>query len=148
MRTAWLTINQEIQIPKKEIRLSFSRSAGPGGQNVNKVNTRVQLRFDLLGSPSLTDSQKEFLQQALASKLTNEGVLILFCGTSRSQRKNIEECVARFQKMLFVVFHPPKERIPTKPSEDVIKKRIAEKRYNGEKKRSRQCILLDELYFF
>jgi len=119
---------------KQELSFSTSRSSGPGGQNVNKVSTKVTLRFDVTHSSLLTDQEKEVLLHKLKSKLTNEGVLVLSSDASRSQSQNKETVMEMFDAILVKAFTKPKRRKATKPSSSSVEARIKQKKQRSEKK--------------
>jgi ribosome-associated protein len=131
--------NTGIHIPDLENEFVFqtSRSSGPGGQNVNKVNSRVELRFDVPNSVLLADKQKEVLQKKLASKLTSEGILIVVSQVSRSQLENKELSVQKFYRLISVALKPVKKRKPTRPTKSSEEKRLQKKKVQGEKKAQR-----------
>lgn len=122
----------------KEITFSTSRSSGPGGQNVNKVNTKVTLKFDVLQSQVLTDEEKEILKTKLSSRLTNDGVLILSSQDKRSQLENKENVILKFDKIIAKAFEKRKARKATKPSKGAVQSRIKKKKEHSEKKKWRQ----------
>ncbi len=130
----------DIHIPDLESEFVFqtSRSSGPGGQNVNKVNSRVELRFDIPGSALLTDGQKEVLLKKLASRLTSEGILIVASQTSRSQLNNRELAVQKLDVLLRAALRPVKKRKPTKPTKASEEKRLQRKKQQGDKKAQRR----------
>lgn len=121
-----------------ELVFTTSRSSGPGGQNVNKLNTKVTLRFDIPGSQVLTEEEKETLLKKLSSRLTNEGVLVLSSQDKRSQLQNKEAVVVKFETVMANAFKKRKVRKPTKPSKASVEKRITEKKRRGEKKKWRK----------
>lgn len=121
-----------------ELSFKAIRSSGSGGQHVNKVSSKIQLSFNLAESLVLSDLQKERLQNKLSSRLTNEDVLILQCGESRSQHKNKELVIKRFLQVIKDGLKVPKKRIPTKISKSAIRKRLKQKRHLSEKKSSRK----------
>jgi len=89
-------INENLHIPEKELKFVFARASGPGGQNVNKVNTKVTLLFDIVKSPSLTDVQKIKIRNRLSNRISNEGVLRVTAMRYRTQKANREDAVKRF----------------------------------------------------
>lgn len=121
-----------------ELEFTTSRSSGPGGQNVNKVNSKVTLKFDVTQSQVLTPDEKELLIQKLSSRLTNEGVLILSAQDKRSQLDNKQAVVAKFDKLIAKAFEPKKKRKPTRPSKASVRKRIEGKKLQSEKKKWRR----------
>ncbi|UOQ66595.1 alternative ribosome rescue aminoacyl-tRNA hydrolase ArfB [Hymenobacter volaticus] len=120
-----------------ELEFQTSRSSGPGGQNVNKVESRVELRFRLAASELLSDEQKQTLQQKLASKLTAEGELLVVAQEDRSQLRNREIALRKFHDMLTKALHKPKPRKATKPSKGAVRQRLESKKKHGEKKANR-----------
>lgn len=129
-----------MEIEKIISELSFKavRSSGAGGQNVNKVSSKVVLTFDLLNSQSLSDEEKELSQKKLKSKLTSEGILILNCDEDRSQLKNKEIVTRRFLEIIQKSLIVPKERKATKVPKSVIEKRLKDKSTNSEIKQNRK----------
>jgi len=127
-----------VRIPREELEFSFTRSSGPGGQNVNKVNSKAVMRWPASTSPSLPpDIRARFLQH-YASRLTNEGELVLTCQTHRDQAQNIEACLGRLRAMIAAVAVAPKKRKKTKPSRGSIERRLQAKRQASEKKTGRR----------
>lgn len=120
-----------------EIQFQTSRSSGPGGQNVNKVESRVELRFRLTESELLTDEQKQVLLQKLASRLTSEGELLIAAQEDRSQLRNKETALRKFHELLIKALHKPKARKATKPSKGAVRQRLESKKKHGEKKANR-----------
>lgn len=114
------------------------RSSGAGGQNVNKVSSKVVLTFDLLNSQSLSDEEKTQIQNKIPTRLTSENILILNCDEDRSQIKNKELVVKRFLDLLKKALVIPKERKPTKIPKSVIEKRLNDKKNTSEIKSSRK----------
>lgn len=126
---------------QKELEFKASRSGGPGGQNVNKVNSKITLRFDIAASQILTPEEKEVLLLKLASKLSGEGVLILIAQDKRSQLENREEASEKFERILAQAFVKKKARKSTKPSKSAVQKRVNQKKRVSEKKQWRQKLL-------
>lgn len=133
-----IVINKQLKIPLAELQFRFSGSSGPGGQHVNKTATKVTLLFDVLRSPSLTDGQRHILLKKLAPRLNKEGVLLIQAQDSRSQNRNRETAVARFQTILSQALQKPKKRKKTRPSQTAVEKRLSEKKKRGERKRERR----------
>ena len=115
-----------------------SRSSGPGGQNVNKVNTKVTLRFDIERSQILSEEEKQILKEKLSAKVSNDFVLIISSENHRSQLKNKEESIRKFYALLKKSFAVRKKRKPTKPTKSAVEKRLKDKQKQAEKKRLRQ----------
>ena len=118
----------------REFLFSASRSSGPGGQNVNKVSTKVELRFNIPHSILLKEEEKELLLIQLQKKINSEGILIIVSQSERSQLKNKEKTIEKFYALLKKSLTPKKKRKPTKPNAAAKEKRLEEKRINAEKK--------------
>ena len=123
-----------------ELLFSASRSSGPGGQNVNKVSTKVELRFHILNSAILTEEEKKLLMVKLENRITNDGELILVSQSERSQVKNKDAVIEKFYRLLVKALTPRKKRKPSKPSPESVEKRLDEKRIRAEKKQQRKRI--------
>ncbi len=121
-----------------ELIFITSRSSGPGGQNVNKVNSKVTLKFDVIGSVALSDEQKELISKKLINRLTKEGVLLLSAQENRSQLQNREEVLHKLDRLFTKIFTPKKIRKATKPSKAAKHARIKKKKEHSEKKQWRQ----------
>jgi len=128
----------ESEIIISELQFKAVRSSGAGGQNVNKVSSKVVLSFDLKNSQALTDEEKVLLENKLASRLTSEQILILNCDEDRSQLKNKSIIIKRFLDIITAGLVIPKIRKATKIPKSVIKKRIKDKKNLSEIKKSRR----------
>lgn len=134
-----LRINARLVLPADELHVSFSRSGGPGGQNVNKVATRVQLRFSVTTSASLGDRRRVRLLGQLGKRLTTRGELIVFASSHRERARNLEEARERLASLLRSGLQVKKQRKPTKPTRASKRRRLDSKRKRGDLKRSRRA---------
>lgn len=121
-----------------ELFFSVSRSSGPGGQNVNKVNSKVTLKWSIADSHILNDAQKELITQKLYSRITKDGFIVLTAQDARSQIQNKEEVIAKLDDLLKKAFTPRKARKATKPGKAAKQKRLNSKKQNSEKKQWRR----------
>lgn len=121
-----------------ELVFTTSRSSGPGGQNVNKVNTKVTLRWHVKNSVLLSPDQKELLLQKLSSRLTTDGELLISAQEKRSQLQNKEEVLQKFDQLLTLAFKKKKKRKATKPSKSAVQNRLDRKKKHADKKKLRQ----------
>jgi ribosome-associated protein len=129
-----------INIPDLSAEFQFftSRSSGPGGQNVNKVNSKVELRLDIRNSAILTQEQKDLICTKLASKITDEGILSVVSQRDRSQLSNKEDAVQKLYQLIIKALTPVKPRRKTKPTQGSVEKRLTQKRQKAEIKQTRQ----------
>jgi ribosome-associated protein len=132
-----IEINADVSIPRTELEFSVSRSAGPGGQHVNKVSSRVTLHFDLERSESLTDSEKRRIAERLPTRITRAGVFQLHCQKHRSQSMNRELAVERFAELLRDALKRKKRRRKTRVSKAAKQRRVEDKRRRSAVKRTR-----------
>jgi ribosome-associated protein len=136
-----IQITEDLALPPEELEFHFSRSSGRGGQNVNTRDTKVELVFDLLGSPSLEAGQRARLAERLAGRLDTEGRLHVVASDERTQGMNRELAVKRFRKLLGDALRPdPPPRRPTRPSRGAQERRLAAKRARGRLKRERSVV--------
>lgn len=133
-----LIISPQVRIPISELRFRFSRSSGAGGQNVNKVSTRVELLFDVMASASLTDAQKYQINGRLRSRITADGLLKLASQESRSQWKNREVVVQRLVECLARALRKARPRVATSATSPSRERRLSSKKIVSRKKASRR----------
>lgn len=135
-----IEINEHIILDEKELKEEFIRSSGPGGQNVNKVSTAVQLRFNVLASKSLSEGQKKRLCSLAAGRINSEGELIVRAGSSRSQWKNRRKAFEKLKELLIKASLIPKKRKRVKPTLADKGRRLDAKKKRGEIKGLRRKI--------
>jgi len=122
-------------ISTSELEFTYARSSGPGGQNVNKVNSKAILRWNLKGSPSVSEDQRAILQEKL--KLNEDGDLVIMSDRFRDQIRNREDCIAKFQELIKQSLHRPKTRRKTKPTRSSKLKAKEGKKHQSQKKSMR-----------
>jgi ribosome-associated protein len=133
-----IPIDDNLAIPEEEVSFVTSRSGGPGGQNVNKLETRVTLRFDLGGSSGLSEEQKARLRERLATRITKDGVLQVTSQRHRTQGANREAAVERFAELLRDNLREEPPRRKTRPSRASRARRVDAKRRQGQRKQERR----------
>ena len=133
-----LQVTHSIKIPHDEFEFTYARSSGPGRQNVNKVNSKVLLRWRITTSPSLSDEVRARFLAKFKTRVTQEGDLLITSQKSRDQAKNVDDCLEKLREMLVSVAIPPKKRRPTNPSKASKKRRLADKKALGAKKQNRR----------
>jgi ribosome-associated protein len=131
-------IRGDLAIPLRELRFRTSRSGGPGGQNVNRTETRVELLFDVAHSASLSDEQRARLLARLQGRLDGEGVLHIVSTATRSQLENRADAIARFQALLQAALRPPKKRFATRPTAAGRERRLKGKSVRSQAKARRR----------
>jgi ribosome-associated protein len=136
-----MQINNTTVISEDELTYDFSRSSGPGGQNVNKVNTRVTLYFDVKNSPSLTGFKKKIITAKLRNRINKEGVLRVISQTHRTQAANKNDATQRLVDLLkdALTFNPPRRK--TKPTKGSIKRRLENKKQRSQTKNMRKPVI-------
>jgi ribosome-associated protein len=132
-----IPVTEGLAIPDEELSFQTSRSGGPGGQNVNKLETRVTVRFDVASSPSLTEEQRQRLLQRLATRITRSGVLHVTSQKHRTQAENREAAVARLAELVAEALREETPRKPTRVPKAVKRRRLEEKKRRSQRKRER-----------
>jgi ribosome-associated protein len=132
-----IVVTPRVTIPGGELAIAFSRSGGPGGQNVNKVASKVELRWNPGTSAALTDDERAWLVQRLKSRLTGDGTLIVTSTATRDQGKNRDDATSKLALIVRAALARPKPRKPTKVSRGAKRRRVADKRHHAEIKRNR-----------
>lgn len=133
-----IRVTDRISLDENELHWDFVRSSGPGGQNVNKVATAVQLRFDVEGSQNLDPSVKSRVRQLAGRRMTAEGVLIITARSFRFQERNREDALGRLIELIRTAAVPRRKRLKTGPSRASREERIREKKLHGRRKQGRR----------
>ena len=136
-----IPVTPTLAIDERELDMSFARASGPGGQNVNKVESAVHLRFDVFGSPTLDEGTKRRLAVLAGRRLSDKGILVIFAQRHRSQERNREDAVARLLAMIAAAADRPKYRVKTRPTLAAKRRRTDAKVQRGETKRGRGRVL-------
>ncbi|MFW2388670.1 MAG: alternative ribosome rescue aminoacyl-tRNA hydrolase ArfB [Polyangiales bacterium] len=139
-----LPITDRLSIPARDLSWRAARSSGPGGQNVNKVATKVTLRFDLRGSEALSAAQKHRLRKLAGRRLDSDGGVLVSAQAERSQSQNLERARATLRRLIRKALVSPKRRVATKPSRAQKKRRLRDKQRQKEKKQRRAPVSRDD----
>lgn len=138
-----LVVNPRLKIPLREFQFTFARSAGPGGQNVNKLNTKATLRWPVLKSPSLPEPVRKRFVAKYGRRITQQGDLLLSSQRFRDAGRNVADCLEKLRSMLAEAAATPKPRRPTKRTASSVRRRLDQKRKHSRKKRSRRGLPQD-----
>jgi ribosome-associated protein len=133
-----LTINDDLRLPLGELSFSFSRSSGPGGQNVNKVNSKATLRWNARASASLPEGVRQRFLARYGRRLTGDGELIVVSQRYRDQGRNVADCLAKLRELIESVAKPPTPRKPSRPTHGSKLRRLANKRAQSQRKAGRR----------
>ena len=133
-----LIADSRIQVPLRELRFSFSRSSGAGGQNVNKVNTKATLRWAVRSTPSLPGDVRERFCSRYARRINAEGELVLTSQRFRDQGRNVADCLEKLRAMLLSVAKAPRKRRPSRPTRAARQRRLTDKRVLSARKQLRK----------
>ena len=133
-----IPVTPTISLRDDELQFQFKLASGPGGQNVNKVATAAELRFDVAGSPALPEAVRARLRALAGNRMTQEGELLITARRFRSQERNRQDAIERLSALIQKAAEPPKPRIKTKPSRAAKQRRMDEKRRVGVKKQTRR----------
>ncbi|MBE7491066.1 MAG: aminoacyl-tRNA hydrolase [Planctomycetes bacterium] len=134
----------KFEIPDSELKFTFARSGGPGGQNVNKVNSRAQLHWNVAATRALPDDVKTRFATQYKSRISDAGELLIDCDETRSQHENRQICLRRLAEMILAVASPPKKRIATKPTKASKQRRKQARKHRGAIKKLRRKVDWDE----
>lgn len=134
-----IVVTPRVTIPGGELAIAFSRSGGPGGQNVNKVASKVELRWNPTTSTALSAEERAWVVERLRSRLTSDGTLIVTSTRTRDQLKNRDDATGKLALIVRAALDRPKPRKPTKVSRGAKRRRVADKRHHAEKKQGRSA---------
>ena len=132
-----------LQIPRTELEFTFARSSGPGGQNVNKVNSKATLRWNVLASAALSEEVRQRLLKSYPRRITDQGDLLITSQRYRDQGRNIDDCLEKLQEMVTAAAHRPKRRRPTRPTKASAEERLKRKQVQARRKQARRIVDYD-----
>ena len=133
-----LVVHPRLKIPLKEFRFTFARSSGPGGQNVNKVNTKATLRWPVIRSRSLPEAVRRRLVAKYGRRISQDGDMVITSQRFRDAGRNVADCLEKLRRMLAEAATAPKPRKATKPTRSSIERRLAAKRRHSRRKQDRR----------
>ena len=132
-----IVVRPDLTLPASDLSFKAVRSSGPGGQNVNKVASKVELRFDLAGTTALGEAARERLRTLFPSRIDADGMFLVVSQKTRDQARNLEDACAKLREMVLSSLNVPRRRVPTKPSRAQKRRRLEDKRHVAEKKSGR-----------
>lgn len=135
-----IKVSDRIIIPWEELDISYARSSGPGGQNVNKRETKAVMSWNVRESPSIPDELRFRFLEKFSSRITEDGRIVVASDENRSQEMNLKSCFDKLQRMIILVLHPPKIRRATKPTKGSKIRRETQKKLQSEVKKNRQRV--------
>ena len=135
---------KRFSLPREQLELSFARSSGAGGQNVNKVNSKVEARWDAVSSGLLPDDVLRRLMSRYSNRLDADGLLVVTSERHRDRERNIADCIEKLEEWVESVWEKPKPRIKTKPTKGSKRRRVEGKRRDSDKKRERTKVTVDD----
>lgn len=133
-----LRVNDRITIPFTEFDFTFARSGGPGGQNVNKVNSKVTLRWNITSSPSLPSDVLARFRSKYHRRMTRDGELVMHSQRYRDQGRNVADCLEKLRELLLEVAVAPRRRKPTRPTKGSVQRRLTAKKQRSDRKQNRR----------
>lgn len=139
-----MEINSDVRIDDNEISFSFARSGGPGGQNVNKLNTKAVLHWCVETSTALRPAVKSRFRARYGNRINDEGEVVISSGRYRTQAQNKKDCLDRLEEMILAVLVPPKKRRATRPTRGSKERRLSGKRQLSQKKQGRKRVTRDD----
>lgn len=139
-----LVVNRRIRIPLDEFRFTYARSSGPGGQNVNKVNSKVIMHWPVEASPNLPQDVRQRLLATHRNRINKLGELVLHSQRYRDQERNVSDCLKKLSELLLEVATPPKRRVATRPTRSSQRRRVEDKKARGTTKQRRKMPTREE----
>jgi ribosome-associated protein len=133
-----LVVTDSLIVPAAELQLSYARSAGPGGQNVNKVSSKAVLRWQVRDTPSLPDDVRRRFLARFGNRINAEGELVIAADEHREQSRNVSACYDRLRQMIVASLHAPRRRVKTRPSRAAVERRLESKTRSAAKKQQRR----------
>ena len=133
-----LVVNSRLRVPLRELRFTFARSSGPGGQRVNKANTKATLRWSVGSSPSLPEAVRERFVERFRRRISSTGELVISSQRFRDRGRNVADCLEKLRRMLQQAASPPRHRRETRPTRASVEQRLRSKRATALRKKLRQ----------